>query len=85
MAAATSSATRFNLAGDMRISYAVLTSPTDGQTWDSGLRLAEAVFVQQTDAVANAVDAVTVTISGGIVTLHIAGIIDSCYILGIGT
>lgn len=84
MAAATIAASGHTVFGNKRVAFATLTSPANTNTWTSGLNRIDAVFTQIVEGTAAAADAATVTVSGGEVTLGIAGTVDSLYVMAIG-
>lgn len=84
MAAATVASSYGTVFGNKRISGATLTTPVDTNSWDSGLSRIDGVFTQLNEAAVSASDAVTCTVSGGVVTLAVTGTIDSLYIMAIG-
>jgi hypothetical protein len=77
MAAVTQTRNQYQTGDGKTIVTATFTSPVDTNTWDTGLSVIDYVNVFPVEA-ADAADAVTAaSISGGVVTLGVAGTITS--------
>lgn len=79
MAAATLARTnQYDIIGNKTSVCATLTSPTNGQTWDTGLRVVDHVNLIIVESTGAAADGIHVgSISAGIVTLGVEGTVDS--------
>ncbi len=86
MAAATVLSSQTDIVGRNRRVTAKLDSPANTNTWDSGLYAIDSVLITSCDATAlAAADSLSVTaISGGVVTIGVAGTGRDCFIVATG-
>lgn len=85
MAAVTQTTNRYHGLGNATLVTATFTSPADTNTWDTGLGQIDYVDFTIVEASGSAADAVNVaSISGGVVTLDVAGTVNSALAMAIG-
>jgi len=78
VAAVTQTANKYTIAGHRNIVTAEFTSPTDGDTWDTGLREVDSVQITIKESSGAAADAIGVaSVSGGTVTLDVQGTVSA--------
>lgn len=86
MAAVTQSRNRFSLLSDRYFVTATITSPLDGDTWDTGLSMVDAAGFTIEEAAGAAADACGIgSISSGTITLDVQGTVDSARAWAIGS
>lgn len=85
MAAITTSNEFNTVFGDKRITFATSSTLADTNTWNpKGINRLDVVFVQLTNAAANAGNEVEVNVSGNTATFRVVGTAASAFLLAIG-
>lgn len=86
MAAVTQTSNRFSLLSDRYFVTATITSPSDGDTWNTGLNSIDAAGFTIEEASGAAADACAIgSISNGTITLDVQGTVDSARAWAIGS
>lgn len=70
--------------GNVRVVFALLTAPADTNTFATGLNTVYGVLLGSNSASTVAADSYGYTVSGGTVTLELAGTARDTFILAIG-
>lgn len=86
MPAVTQTSNQYTIAGHRHVVTATFTAPLDGDTWDTGLRTVEHASFTIVEASGAAADAISIaSIATGVITLDVAGTVDTARAYAMGT